>query len=112
MGHCLAFSAVVSYARFVVLDAQGLVTASPRITGKRKTQKSVGQSKTDDAQSTRAEGPSTLSAAEYVRRKQQLAQSAKSSASASQWVDGSHPERDRYDDGDDDESSDDRNLSK
>jgi hypothetical protein len=112
IGHWLALAAVVSYARFVVLDAQGLIAAPPRITGKRKTQKSVGQSKTDDAQSTRAEGPLTLSAAEFVRRKQQLAQSAKSSASASQWVDGSHPERDRYDDGDDDESGDDRKLSK
>ena len=112
IGHWLAFAAVVSYARFVVLDAQGMVAASPRITGKRKTQKSAGQSKADDTLSTRAEGPSTISAAEFARRKQQLAQSGKSLASASQWVDGSHPERDRYEDGDDDESNDDRKLSK
>jgi hypothetical protein len=110
MGHWLAFAAVVSYARFVVLDAQGLVAAHPRIKGKRKSQKPTSQ-KTGDAQSTATVSPSALSAADFARRKQQLAQSAKSPASAGQWVDGSRPERDLYVDGDD-ESDDDRKLSK
>jgi hypothetical protein len=111
-GHWIALAAVVSYARFVVLDAQGLIATQPRITGKRKTQKSVGQSKADDAQLTKADGPSTLSAVEFARRKQQLAQSAKAPVSASHWVDGSRAERDPYEDNDDDESNDDRKLSK
>jgi hypothetical protein len=111
MGHWLAFAAVVSYARFVVLDAQGLVAAQPRIKGKRKSQKPNGQTKSKDAQSTATESPLTLSATDFARRKQQLEQSAKSPASASQWVDGSRPERDLYADGDE-ESDDDRKLSK
>jgi hypothetical protein len=111
-GHWLAFAAVVTYARYVVLDAQGLVAAKPRITGKRKTQKPVGASKTDDSQLTSVERPTTLSATDFARRKQQIAaQSTKSPATDSKWVDGSRPELDPYDDGDD-ESDDDRKLSK
>jgi hypothetical protein len=111
VGHWLALATVVAYARFVVLDAQGLIAAHPRITGKRKTHKPSGKSTTDNAELTGAESPSTLSTAEFARRKQQLAQSTKSPAAASQWVDGSRPEDDPYEDGDD-ESDDDRKLSK
>jgi hypothetical protein len=111
-GHWLALAAVVSYARYIVLDAQGLVAAKPRITGKRKTLKPAGASKTDDAQLTSVERPTTLSATDFARRKQQIAaQSTKSPATASKWVDGSRPERDLYEDGDD-ESDDGRKLSK
>jgi hypothetical protein len=110
-GHWLALAAVVSYARFVVLDAQGLIAAQPRITGKRKTRKPASQSTTDDASSESGESPSTISAADFARRKQEVAHSAKLPASAGQWVDGSRPESDPYEDGND-ESDDDRKLSK
>jgi len=110
MSHWFVLAAAVTYARFVVLDAQGLISAHPRITGKRKTKKPAGASTIHDAQTSTAGSPSLLSAADYARRKQQ--QSAKSLASANGWVDGSRPERDSYQDRDDDESGDGRKLSK
>ena len=110
-GHWFALAAIGSYARFVVLDAQGLIATQPRIKSKRKSQKPAGHSSGHVTEKTVAGGPATLSTADYARRNQQLAQSARSSAAASQWVDGSRPERDRYEDGDDD-CGDDRKLSK
>jgi hypothetical protein len=111
IGHWITFTAIASYARFVVLDAQGLIAAQPRIVGNRKTQKPSQRAKENSSETAAPAASPTISAAEFIRRKQQQAQSPKAAASGA-WVDGSQPERDPYDDGDDDESTDDRKLSK
>jgi hypothetical protein len=113
MGHWIMLAAVVSYARYVVLDAQGLIAAQPRIVGKRKTQKRSQRANDNSSEPAAPAASPTLSAAEFIRRKQQQqAQSSKVPAAGGEWVDGSRPECDPYDDGDDDESSDGRKLSK
>jgi len=112
VGHWITLAAVVSYARFVVLDAQGLIAEQPRIIGKRKTQKPTERSHDSSSEGSVAPAASTLSTTEFIRRKQQAAQNAKSPAASGNWVDGSRPESDPYDDGDDDESNDGRKLSK
>ncbi len=106
----MTLAAILSYARYVILNAQGLVAEKPRIVGNRKTQKPSKFA--NDSSSEQSVAPSTLSTAEFIRRKQQAAQNAKSPAASDEWVDGSRPERDPYDDGDDDESTDGRKLSK
>jgi hypothetical protein len=112
IGHWITLSAVVSYARYVVLDAQGLIAARPRIVGKRKTQKPSQRDNDNSSEMETPAGSPTLSTAEFIRRKQQQSQNSKAPAASGQWVDGSRPERDSYDDGDDDESTDGRKLSK
>jgi hypothetical protein len=109
-GHWMLLAAIVSYARFVVLDAQGLIAVRPRITGKRKS-KAPSESSCDVSKTASAGISSTLSAADYARRKQQIVQSP-SPAASGKWVDGTRPERDHYEDGDEDEPSDGRKLSK
>lgn len=95
IGHWFAFTAIVSYARFVVLDAQGLVTVR-RATTKKPTAdkpKQVSESKT-----TASAKPTILSVAGYTRPKL-----AEEPATADKWVDGSRFERESYDDADEDD---------
>jgi hypothetical protein len=102
LGHWFTFSAVVSYARYVVLDAQGLVAVRrPTVKKPAKKTKAVAESRPTPS------SPSLLSAAGYKRQTSQPA----SAADADRWVDGSRPERDSYDD-DDDESTGPTKLSK
>ena len=110
LGHWLVFAAIVAYARFVVLDAQGLVTVRRRTAVKRPASKaSKKQAAAASNESASAPRPS-LAAVELSRQTLQI---AKRPANSSEWVDGSRPERRRYDDDADDESSDgDRKLSK
>jgi hypothetical protein len=106
LGHWLVFAGALSYARFVILDAQGLVTSGPRISGRRKTKTpSVGQNATQRKLSAAATSVAPS------QSKSPAVQPAKSPAAKSQWVDGSRPERDAYD-GDDDSAEDNRKLSK
>jgi hypothetical protein len=114
LGHWLVLASAVAYARFVVLDAQGLVPIRRRATTKR-TAKSES-AKTAPASSTAAttkSAPTVFSATGYTRS---TIQAAKTPADSSHWVDGSRPERDRYDrdddESDDDSAGDDRKLSK
>ncbi len=108
-GHWLMFAAIVSYARFVVLDAQGLVTLRRPATVKRSTKAaSARPANRSTTQSVSSDDSSPL--ASFVRR---AAQSGKQPAESSQWVDGSRHERDRYNDDDEDDATDgDRKLSK
>jgi hypothetical protein len=106
LGHWFAFAAVVSYARFVVLDAQGLITVR-RTTTKKKAAEKPKQVREMKAA---AEKPTILSVTGYSRPKL-----AETPATTDKWVDGSRPERESYDDSDeddDDDSSGVRKLSK
>jgi hypothetical protein len=111
-GHWFVLAAAVSYARFVVLDAQGLITVRRPQPAKKvqKVQKSVAKTDLPTVATMAKSTPSVLSAAGYSRA---TLQTAKTPADSSRWVDGSRPERDRYDrDKDDDDSSGGQKLSK
>jgi hypothetical protein len=113
LGHWLLFAAVASYARFVVLDAQGLVPMRPRIKHPRKDQSTSTSPTASLSKPTRAASPSVLSAGGYSRQRPANDLPPAKPANAADWVDGSRPERDPYeDDRDDDPQAAGRKLSK
>ncbi|HEX4414639.1 MAG TPA: hypothetical protein VH107_13485 [Lacipirellulaceae bacterium] len=102
-GHCFVLASVVAYARFVVLDAQGLIAVPRRATAKKMekaARQTTGRPLTDLPASK--SGASVLAAGGYSRP---VIQAAKTPADSSRWVDGSRPEREHYDDEDEDDSS-------
>ena len=105
LGHWLGFTSALSYARFVILDAQGLVVNRPRIKGRRKTKTPAGDQNGSKRKQTESTTTSSTS-----QPKPSAIQPVKSPAAKSQWVDGSRPERDEYDD--DDSPGDIRKLTK
>jgi hypothetical protein len=111
LGHWLLLASSVAYARFVVLDAQGLITQRRRsATAKAKTAAPLKR-QVDERKQSMATASATGSSVAASRPTLQV---AKTPAEPSRWVDGSRPERDhRYEDEDEDEASDDdRKLSK
>ncbi len=111
----LLLAAVVSYARFVVLDAQGLVP----VVHMRRASKPSESRKTAAARTTEPSPPPTKLATSIFAaagrpqpKPSSAAPPAKSPASSAQWVDGSRAERERYDDDSDEDSEDDSKLSK
>jgi hypothetical protein len=112
MGHWLLLASAVSYARFIVLDAQGLITVRRRATPKRVKTDLEAKPASDASKSAAKPAISIFTAAGVARPSAPVA--AKTPADSSRWVDGTRPERDKYDhDNDDDDDSDgDRKLSK
>ncbi len=106
LGHWLMLAAVVSYARYVVLDAQGLVPL-------RKPSQQPKKAKASSRQESRATTlPISSGGAQTAAAKALRGESTTDDA----WIDGSRPERERYDH-DSDDSGDDsaggpRKLSK
>jgi hypothetical protein len=114
LGHWMLLAAVISYARFVVLDAQGLVAVRPRVKYPRKTRaKSVVQN-TNHCEQPAAPTASLLSAGGYARQRPAHDLQPAKPAEPGQWLDGSRPEREQYDedDGGEDSPIDGRKLSK
>lgn len=122
LGHWLSLTAVVSYARHVVLDAQGLIQRRTSTSRSNKRRASVGvgvdsKSPAVDEESLR-QPPTTLrvhSPPTSAVRPTISITPAKSQAEPGEWVDGSRRERDRYDDDydrEDDAQGGDHKLSK
>jgi hypothetical protein len=108
LGLWLLFTAIVANARFVVLDAQGLV-AVRRPTKAKRTESTAKQPVVKSAQSAAAS--SSAKATASISR--ESVQTVKTPADSSRWVDGSRFERERYGADEDEESSDgERKLSK
>jgi hypothetical protein len=115
LGHWLVLTAVVSYARHVVLDAQGLIPTKQAAPQRRKDRSSSsvadvlsppGQEKDLVRQpptNLRVHNPPVSTA-----RPTLPITPAKSQAKPSEWVDGSRRERDRFDE--DDNSEDENNY--
>ena len=110
LGHWLLFTAIVANARFVVLDAQGLVTV------RRKSKAKRAANTTETKQAARKSSPAATtssSANATVSISRETLQPVKTPADSSRWVDGSRFEREHYDADEDEESSDgERKLSK
>jgi hypothetical protein len=104
LGFWLLFSAVVSYARFVVLDAQGLAAARRPVAAPRQAERPANPLTVKPAQ------PAAEAASRDTSPAAILPMSAP--ARSRQWVDGSRPERDRYESNDDDADDGGRKLSK
>ena len=104
------FTAIVANARFVVLDAQGLVTVRKKAKSKRA--ETTAEAKQAARKSSPA-GTTSSSASATVSISRDTVQTVKTPADSSRWVDGSRFERERYDADEDEESSDgERKLSK
>lgn len=104
MGHWFLLAGAVSYARFVILDAQGLIPNRAKPT-KRKDQ-------VDDEeleQLTRPTSTPTTAMKPAVAASMHAAHLAKAVEDTddddSEWVDGSRPDRRHYDDDEEDEES-------
>lgn len=98
LGSWLGFTAIIAYARFVVLDAQGLITIRRREVKrqpKKEVVKIVAESKSVETK------PTVLSVVNYARRTSQVDDAEDSK----RWIDGSRPERKSYDDDEEEESS-------
>jgi hypothetical protein len=104
VGHWMLLVGVVSYGRFVVLDAQGLipVRVSGRAVSKSKSVfKSKASAKEQEVKNVAAR--STAAASGPLRSfRESLASSAAAESESTEWVDGSEPETEGYDDGDGD----------
>jgi hypothetical protein len=98
IGHWLMLAAVVSYSRYVVLDAQGLIPVRTRAQRVENTASASQQKK--------PAATSVLAAGGYVQKKASETQRVESSTHSKTWVDGSKPEPKRYDDEADDDSTD------
>jgi hypothetical protein len=114
MGHWLVLAAVVTYARFVILDAQGLIVVRPRIVRHNRRQAAASDGGTVERKSrSLAAAASPLAAKISPSRQTVSAPRAEPRPASTQWVDGSQPERDSYeDDGNGDLPSGDRKLNK
>jgi hypothetical protein len=110
IGHWFMLAGIVSYARFVVLDAQGLVAVRRKTAAKKPAKAATtAKSTTSTAKSTTS---TTLSLAALETAKQSSF-AAKRPADSNQWVDGRRPESKHYEEDEDDDSSDGgRKLSK
>ncbi|HVT30019.1 MAG TPA: hypothetical protein VHE81_18520 [Lacipirellulaceae bacterium] len=106
-GHWLVFIAVLCNARFVVLDAQGLITIGRRV--KEKTAADASNAKPASIKSSPATSTSSTTATTVPARP--TLQPARTPVDSDKWLDGRRPERNRYED-DDDPSTGDRKLSK
>jgi hypothetical protein len=110
LGHWLLFTAIVANARFVVLDAQGLVTTRRRATKAKRAETPVAKPAASKSTSSTAASNSSHATVSMSR---ETVQTVKTPADSSKWVDGSRFERERYDGDEDEESSEgDRRLSK
>jgi hypothetical protein len=109
LGHWLLFTAIVANARFVVLDAQGLITVRRRPKAKR-AESAGGKAAVNRPVVSTA---TSSSAKPTVSISRETLQPVKTPADSNRWVDGSRFERERYEADDDEGSSDgERKLSK
>jgi hypothetical protein len=111
LGNWLVFASVVSYARFVVLDAQGLVNGRRPVAKKQKP-KEKEKAKPTVVESKPVESkPTVLSVVNYSRSK---ASEADADDDDDRWIDGRRPERKSYneDEDEDEDSSGGSKLSK
>jgi hypothetical protein len=106
MGHWLVLAAAVSYARFVILDAQGLIAIRRQATVVKSAKRPEAKAASEPSSIVdKKAAAAAVSSGSYSRPTTPI-QTVKTPADSSRWVDGSRPERKRYeDDADDDDTS-------
>jgi hypothetical protein len=110
LGHWLILATSVSQARFVILDAQGLIPIRSRAVRK-ETEERL---KSDASEGTKELAPAARtyhSSDSDSEQRQSMRRGRDDDRTRDDWVDGSQPENDSYDN-DSDSTSDDRKLSK
>jgi hypothetical protein len=128
LGHWLLLAAAVSYARHIVLDAQGLIANRNKTAAARESRRSRGADESPISKTaagplkvepSRAASSPTLQLHNPPSSREKTPAPilpAKTQASLKDWVDGRRRERDRYQNDDDgdagDEMDGDRKLSK
>lgn len=115
MGHWFLLAGVISYARYVILDAQGLVPVRKRAAVKKADADEMELDELEKLTRPTSAATSESKTTAVSHSSRATMQPVKSAADDSRWVDGSRPERRRYEsDEDDDEEStgSDRKLSK
>jgi hypothetical protein len=108
LGHWLVLASIVTYARYVILDAQCLITTR-RPAAKKQSLKIA---KASAAETIPAEAkPTVLSVVNYARNKPSQSEAAEED---DRWIDGRRPERKSYDsyDEEDEDSGSGSKLSK
>jgi hypothetical protein len=115
-GHWLLFAGTLAYARYVVLDAEGLIENSRQSENDRASDNNSpveGAAKPTTADTSRTAPTTTLRIADPGSTSPRSSTAAKPSAKVNEWVDGSRRERERYDDDEDEEEvADDRKFNK
>ena len=115
-GYWMLFVGIVSYGRFVVLDAQGLIPVRARGRAATTLGKTVQAKVVKDREVKHVASRTPAAAPGPLRTfRESLGSAPVESSKSTQWVDGSEPESDSYGDGDGDgDESDfsDRKLSK
>ena len=101
----LLLTAVASYARFVVLDAQGLV---PVVRMRRASKPAESRKATTTRIAESSSPPTKLATSIFAA----AGRTQPKTSSSTEWTDGRRAERDNYDEDSDEESADDRKLSK
>jgi hypothetical protein len=108
LGHWIALAMTLAYARFVVLDAQGLINVRRRSAVKKPKAK---QSKAKaDSDSKQAESKPTILS--VVHKARERASQTDADQDAKRWVDGRRFERESYGDDEEEESEGGSKLSK
>ena len=98
LGSLVAAGRRDAYARFVVLDAQGLVAGAAGCSKASREKSRRAESKPKSRPQSRRSSPPRL----HATKPPQI-QPAKTPADSKTWIDGSRPERESYDDADDDD---------
>jgi hypothetical protein len=117
LGHWLLLGGALSYARHVVLDAEGFIDHSRDSESsavERKSPRETSRTKAEASDTMRQTPPATLRIADAVADANRASAAAENGNSrASEWVDGSRRERDRYEvDESEDDDDGDRKYSK
>jgi hypothetical protein len=107
LGHWIALAVTLAYARFVVLDAQGLINVRRSAVKKPKAKQSKSKS---DSESKQADSKPTILS--VVHKARERASQTVADEDAKRWVDGRRFERESYDDDEEEESEGGSKLSK
>jgi hypothetical protein len=107
LGHWIALAMTLAYARFIVLDAQGLINA--RRPALKKPKAKQGNAKADSESKETESKPTILS---VVNKARERASQTDADEDAKRWVDGRRFERQSYNDDDDEEPAGGSKLSK
>lgn len=105
MGHWLLLAGVIAYARYVILDAQGLIPVRKRSVVNRNADLEPSMEELEKLTCPTSTTKANAKSLAMTSTSSLASQPARPAADDRRWVDGSRPERRRYHEDDDDEES-------